>query len=162
MSEPKFYLLKNNQQFGAYTESEVRDLIKNEQFTLNNLACREGMNQWMPLGNLLKFERADLPKSSSDGLMSQITIIEVGIFFVILIGISVIFTIIFSLIAGKPVVGFPGFGGIFLAAAAAGWVVNLRLKRKMEKTLGRKLRGDMEMNSLSTWMEINEKNKNGR
>ena len=52
--DKEFYLRKNNQQYGPYSEQEVIDLLSQQQFTLNNLACVKGMDDWKSLGALFR------------------------------------------------------------------------------------------------------------
>ena len=49
-----FYLRKNNQQYGPYSEQEVIELLRGKQFTLNNPACVKGMNEWKSLGVIFR------------------------------------------------------------------------------------------------------------
>lgn len=46
------YIYKNNQRFGPYEESAVRQWLQNGQCSLNDLGWRDGMKDWLPLGVL--------------------------------------------------------------------------------------------------------------
>ena len=50
------YIHKNNQTFGPYEESAIRGWLQNGQCSPNDMACRQGMNQWQPLNTLLSLE----------------------------------------------------------------------------------------------------------
>ncbi len=50
----EFYLRKNNEQYGPYSEREVIELLRQQKFTLNNLACIKGMSDWKSLGLIFK------------------------------------------------------------------------------------------------------------
>jgi hypothetical protein len=43
------YIYKNNQQYGPYEDAAVLDWLRTGRCSLDDLACREGMNQWQPL-----------------------------------------------------------------------------------------------------------------
>jgi hypothetical protein len=45
--------------------------------------------------------------------------------------------------------------GLIIATAISGWVVTLRARRRMKKTLGRNP-NDLEMASLKTWMQVEQ------
>lgn len=47
-----------------------------------------------------------------------------------------------------------GFGAV-IAATVSGWIVSLRARRRMKKSLGRKAT-DLELASLKTWMRVKE------
>lgn len=51
----RFYIYKNNQQFGPYDESTIVGWLRNGQCSPNDPAMREGMTEWQPLGNLISF-----------------------------------------------------------------------------------------------------------
>ena len=45
------------------------------------------------------------------------------------------------------------FAAIVIVTSIAAWVLKVRLKRRMEKGLGRKV-DDSELTSISTWMKV--------
>jgi len=47
-----------------------------------------------------------------------------------------------------------GFGAM-IALAVSGWIVTMRVRRRMKKSLGRKAT-DLELASLKTWMAVKE------
>lgn len=47
----KYYIHKNNQQLGPFEESDIEVRIRNNTFSLDDLACREGEQNWQPLSN---------------------------------------------------------------------------------------------------------------
>ncbi len=149
------YLMKNNTQFGPYHESEVMELLKTEQFTLNNLACYEGMNQWIPLGAILQNANRELPFVPPPNWLSQVSVAEAGLFAGVFIAVLLIPTIILSLMTQT--LRVPGVLLWIIASAIAGWAVSHRLKKKMSAMLGREVRSDMELTSISNWMEIASK-----
>ena len=55
---PQIYLYKNNQQFGPYDEATVKQWLQNGQCSPNDLAFRQGTNEWIPLGTLLLVNEA--------------------------------------------------------------------------------------------------------
>ena len=46
-------IFKDNQQFGPFDEAQVREYIQNNQFTLQDLAWKDGQTEWVPLAILL-------------------------------------------------------------------------------------------------------------
>ena len=46
-----------------------------------------------------------------------------------------------------------------VAVAVVGWLLTRRYRKSMEKRLGRKVRGDHELTSLSSWMEVSAKDE---
>ncbi len=46
------YISKNNQQARPFEEVQVLEMLKNGQLSPNDLAIRQGENQWQSLGNL--------------------------------------------------------------------------------------------------------------
>jgi hypothetical protein len=47
----KYYIHKNNQQLGPFEESDIEVRIRNNTFSLDDLACRFGEQNWRPLSN---------------------------------------------------------------------------------------------------------------
>ena len=47
----KYYIHKNNQQLGPFEESDIEVRIRNKTFSLDDLACRDGEQNWQPLSN---------------------------------------------------------------------------------------------------------------
>ena len=52
MPNSPVYLFKNNKQFGPYEDSAVKQWLQSGQCSPNDLAWREGMTEWKPLGML--------------------------------------------------------------------------------------------------------------
>jgi len=52
----KYYLYKNNQQYGPYEESAILEWLRNGRCSPNDPAIREGMTEWQPLGTLIAFD----------------------------------------------------------------------------------------------------------
>jgi hypothetical protein len=50
------YIYKNNQRFGPYEESAVRQWLQNGQCSLNDLGWRNGMKDWLPLSAFFPIE----------------------------------------------------------------------------------------------------------
>ena len=48
----QIYVNKNNQQLGPFDEKKVVEMLKSGQLSANDLAVRQGEEQWQPLGNL--------------------------------------------------------------------------------------------------------------
>ena len=71
------------------------------------------------------------------------------------IGILLVFVIATFLLTGRIVI--PGPFVWLIALGIAGWFATIRYRRNMEKRLGRKLKGDHEMTSLTSWMEADSK-----
>lgn len=159
ISSGKIYLYKNNSQFGPYNESEVMELLQSNQFTLNNLACREGMSEWKPLGAILQNTNHALPyippHAPTPNWLSQVSLTEGGLFAGVFCSIVIFGALVMSMIAQTLV--FPGPLVWILASAVAGWAVSQRLRKKMGQALGREIRTDMELTSISNWMEIASK-----
>lgn len=82
---------------------------------------------------------------------------EILIIAAVYIALSTIISMIFWAITGV----FPSRSGgtliLMLAAAIVGWFATLRYKRRMEKQLGRKVKGDHELTSIISWMEASSK-----
>lgn len=47
------YINKNNQQLGPFEESAIGDFLRSGAFSLNDLACHQGMTNWQPLHILM-------------------------------------------------------------------------------------------------------------
>ncbi len=47
----QIYINKNNQQLGPFEESKVLEMLGSGQLSPNDLAIRQGENQWQSLGN---------------------------------------------------------------------------------------------------------------
>jgi peptide subunit release factor RF-3 len=48
---------------------------------------------------------------------------------------------------------------IMLIVGAVGWWSTRMMKKRMEKRLGREVRGEHELTSITSWMEVESKNK---
>jgi hypothetical protein len=48
--------------------------------------------------------------------------------------------------------------GFIAVSAVSSWIVAVRMRRRMQKSLGRKAT-DRELISLTTWMQVDEKEK---
>jgi hypothetical protein len=51
---------------------------------------------------------------------------------------------------------------LMAAAAIVGWLLTRRYRKNMEKRLGRKVRGDHELTSISSWMEASAEDEAAR
>lgn len=69
----RFYIYKNNQQFGPYEESAVVEWLRNGQCSPSDLAIREGMNEWQPLGTLVQ-----MPVTTSGNLDAEFELFEIN------------------------------------------------------------------------------------
>jgi hypothetical protein len=56
-------------------------------------------------------------------------------------------------------VGIPGPLLWIAALAIVGWFATIKYRRNMEKRLGRKVRGEHELTSISSWMEVASREK---
>ena len=65
----------------------------------------------------------------------------------------IIFWVIIPLVFGVTV---NGMIPLMVAVAIVGWLLTRRYRKNMEKRLGRKVRGDHELTSISSWMEASE------
>ena len=66
----------------------------------------------------------------------------------------IIFWVIIPLVFG---VIINGIIPLVVAVAIVGWLLTRRYRKNMEKRLGRKVRGDHELTSISSWMEVSAK-----
>jgi hypothetical protein len=48
---------------------------------------------------------------------------------------------------------------VFLLLGGVGWITTHLMKQRMEKRLGRKVRGEHELTSITSWMEAETKDK---
>src|SRR5687767_13080726 len=48
----KYFIYNNNKQNGPFEESDVEAKLRDGTFSVNDLACREGEKQWLPLNEL--------------------------------------------------------------------------------------------------------------
>jgi hypothetical protein len=71
----------------------------------------------------------------------------------------IIFWVLIPLVFG---VRINGTIPIIIAAAIVGWFLTRRYRKNMEKRLGRKLKGDHELTSISSWMEASAKDEKPR
>ena len=76
---------------------------------------------------------------------------DAGFFTLPVFGVLIVFVVVSFLLTGR--IGIPGPIVWILALAIVGWFATIRYRRNMEKRLGRKLKGDHELTSLSSWME---------
>lgn len=168
-TETMFYLSKNSQQFGPYTETEVINLLNSEQFTLNNLACRQGMNEWVDLGSLLKNTKHLLNTSNNPSMFSPIKPpkrnfnsfssirSQGGLFAGIVIAVLITKVILFTVIIGRG--GNLGVLDFVIAIVIATGITSFFAKKRMEKTLGRKNMSETQLTSINTWMDFEDKSK---
>ena len=80
---------------------------------------------------------------------------DAGFFSLPVIGILIIVMVIAFFLTGR--VGIPGPVLWVAALGIVGWFATIRYRRNMEKRLGRKLKGDHELTSISSWMEAESK-----
>lgn len=52
--QPEIYIYKDQQQYGPYPESSVREWLRMGQCTANDLGWREGMRDWQPLARFVQ------------------------------------------------------------------------------------------------------------
>jgi len=71
----------------------------------------------------------------------------------------IIFTVIIPLVFG---VQIGGTIPIMIAAAIVGWFITRRYRKNIERRLGRKVKGDHELTSISSWMEASIKDEKPR
>lgn len=77
--------------------------------------------------------------------------------------VGAVYIIIFAVIV--PLVFGVRIGGaipVMVAAAIVGWFITRRYRKNMERRLGRKVTGDHELTSLSSWMEASKKDERPR
>jgi hypothetical protein len=68
---------------------------------------------------------------------------------------------IIEYVQGKAIVGLL----VIALTAITSWVLGVRMRRRIKKTLGTEVRNEMELTSLKTWMDvenIEEKNRGGK
>src|SRR5437667_1787897 len=80
---------------------------------------------------------------------------DAGFFSLPVIGILIAVIVVAFLLTGR--IGIPGPGIWMLALGIVGWFATIRYRRNMEKRLGRKIKGDHELTSISSWMEVESK-----
>jgi len=58
------YIHKNDQQIGPYSETQIAEAVSSGQISLEDLAWKEGLTEWVRLGELMKIPptRPQLPK----------------------------------------------------------------------------------------------------
>ncbi len=66
----QIYLARNNQQAGPYTLEQVNAMLANTQIVLTDLAWHEGMEAWLPLGQLTGGKLVYLPSGDKTALVS--------------------------------------------------------------------------------------------
>jgi len=71
----------------------------------------------------------------------------------------IIFWVIVPLVFG---VRISGAIPIMVAAAIVGWFLTRRYRKNMEQRLGRKVKGDHELTSISSWMEATPEDERPR
>src|SRR6185503_15551882 len=71
----------------------------------------------------------------------------------------IIFWVIIPLVFGVIV---NGMIPLMVAVTIVGWLLTRRYRKNMEKRLGRKVRGDHELTSISSWMEVSAKDEAAR
>ena len=69
------------------------------------------------------------------------------------------FWVIIPLVFGVTV---NGMIPLMVAVAIVGWLLTRRYRKNMEKRLGRKVRGDHELTSISSWMEASAEDEAAR
>lgn len=72
-----------------------------------------------------------------------------------MLAILIVIVVVTFLLTGR--VGIPGPILWITVLAIVGWFATIRHRRKMEKRLGRKIKGDHELTSISSWMEVESK-----
>ena len=77
---------------------------------------------------------------------------EAGLFSAPVIGILAVFMIGVFLLTGR--LGIPGPLLWVVALAVAGWFATIKYRKNMEKRLGREVKGEYELSSFSSWMEV--------
>src|SRR2546429_5290376 len=80
---------------------------------------------------------------------------DAGFFTAPVSGVLIAVMVVAFLLTGR--IGIPGPVIWMLALGIVGWFATIRYRRNMEKRLGRKLKGDHELTSLSSWMEVESK-----
>lgn len=55
------YLLRNQSTHGPYEDSVVSEMLRKGQCSLKDLACREGVSEWRPLGTLIPLQEVTAP-----------------------------------------------------------------------------------------------------
>jgi uncharacterized RDD family membrane protein YckC len=65
----QIYLARNNQQAGPYTLEQVNAMLANTQIVLTDLAWHEGMETWLPLGQLTGGKMVYIPSSDKTTLV---------------------------------------------------------------------------------------------
>ena len=58
------HIARNHQSLGSFSEESVREGIQSGRFTSSDLAWREGMPEWKPLGDMAPQWGMDLPAPS--------------------------------------------------------------------------------------------------
>jgi len=71
----------------------------------------------------------------------------------------IIFWVIIPLVFGVIV---NGMIPLMVVVAIVGWLLTRRYRKNMEKRLGRKVRGDHELTSISSWMEVSAEDEVAR
>ncbi len=66
----QIYLARNNEQAGPYTLEQVNAMLANTQIVLTDLAWHEGMETWLPLGQLTGGKMVYNPSNSSTSPMT--------------------------------------------------------------------------------------------
>jgi hypothetical protein len=54
---------------------------------------------------------------------------------------------------------------IIIVTAISTWILGLRMRRRIKRALGKDVENEMELDSLSTWMkveDVEERNKGGK
>jgi ABC-type xylose transport system permease subunit len=82
---------------------------------------------------------------------------DAGFFSAPVIAILLAVVVVTFLLTGR--VGIPGPVLWIAALGIVGWFATIRYRRKMEKRLGRKIKGDHELTSISSWMEAESKDE---
>lgn len=65
-----YYVLKNGQQEGPHDERVVRQLLDAGNFLPSDLAFRDGMSQWWPLGEVLGLQFVPPPLPGGEPLLA--------------------------------------------------------------------------------------------
>ena len=55
------HIARNHQSMGSFSEDEIREGIRNGRFSADDLAWREGMSAWKPLGEMAPQWGLDVP-----------------------------------------------------------------------------------------------------
>lgn len=92
------YVNKNNQQLGPFDEKKVVEMLKSGQLSTDDLAVRQGEEQWQPLGNL--FPADSISSAIPNPLTQESNPPKKGFGCLRLLGIALILLSVVTLIGG--------------------------------------------------------------